>query len=159
MLLSNRWGKSEGDHIVLQSLKINYVCSFCLLSPILFLPLLCLFLGWGQEAQPCNPDLPSPFSRSHSGDAELWLRLLQPSEHWAGAAHNSCWSLGRGARAGWEGREGSQTEEFLWMALPKHTRVSLFAPLTTNFSHLLLQWFDFMCLFHTFKEHGVAFLF
>lgn len=62
MLLSNRWGKSEGDHIVLHSLKINYSCSSYLLSTILFMSLFCLFLGirtmW--LAQSCNPVLLLP---------------------------------------------------------------------------------------------------
>lgn len=90
MLLSNRWGKSEGDHIFLHSLKINYSCSSYLVSTILFMDLFCLFLGIRRMwlARSCNPVLLSPtlplmqpWVSSGSGSA----RVLVPAER--DAAH------------------------------------------------------------------------
>lgn len=132
MLLSNRWGKSEGDPIILQSLEINYACLLCLLSPILFMPLLCLFLGmravrWLSHVTGfCHP----PLSRWCSGDsaAELWLRLLQLSAP-------LCWCCaqqGRAPRRVWEGTRMGTTD---W-AVSVHGRVTkhthLLSPFTTN---------------------------
>lgn len=62
MLLSNKGGKSEGDHIILHSLKINYSCSSYLSGTILCMSLFCLLLGNGTmwQVECCNPALLSP---------------------------------------------------------------------------------------------------
>lgn len=96
-MLSNRWGKSEGDHIILHSLKINYSCSSYLVSTILFMDLFCLFLGIRRMwlARSCNPVLLSPtlplmqpWVSSGSGSA----RVLLPAErdaHTARSVHGT----------------------------------------------------------------------
>lgn len=172
MLLSNRWGKSEGDHIILQSLKINHACSFCLLSPILFMPLFCLFLGMrtvrrlSHVTQFCHP----PFSCWHRGDsaAELWLRFLQFS-----AA--LCWSWTQYPLiprewdpevSGEEGRttdwgvsvDGCVTKAHTFASICTiHHQPLVHLLLCNFFSPLVLQQFEFVGLFHTFKDHGWLF--
>lgn len=188
MLLSNRWGKSEGDHIILQSLKINYANSFCLLSPILFTALFCLFLGmrtvrWlGHVTQFCHPPFPCRCSRDPA--AELQLRLLQFSvllcSTWCLLIPRGVWEGGR--EEGKEGREEERKQakegrkewhrrlsRFCgWLCHSAHTSVSISTIhhqpsvqllLCNFFSHLAFLQFDFICLFHTFEEHRVAFLF
>lgn len=118
-------------------------------------------------AQPCNPVLSSPFTHWlwwFSCRALAWASpVLCPTVLYTMPTDPQ----GIGPRGVWGGRKDGHhgLRSFCgWLCHSAHTSISISTihhqpsvQLLCDFSHLVLQQFDFVCLFHTLKSTGCLF--